>query len=114
MPAFYYPKLLVYQLAMDVAIKVDELAIRLPTNYWHVANQVRRAALSIALNIAEGSSSYSKKIRLQRYGTANGSAAECNSIFEFIVRRGLLPAEDLPIAEVNRIGALLYGSLRKK
>ena len=114
MPAFYYPKLLVYQLAMEFAVRAHQLSFLLPKHYYHVADQLRRAALSVVLNIAEGSSSYSQPIRLQRYGTANGSAAECAAIFEFITRMDLLPGEKLPIDEVNRIGALLYGSIRKK
>jgi four helix bundle protein len=113
MPAFYYPKLESYQLAMEFAVIANDIAARLPRNYYFLADQLRRASLSIPLNIAEGSASHTYKTRLQRFATANGSAAECHAIFDFVKRSKLLPAEDRPTAMVERIGAMMYGSLRK-
>ncbi len=114
MPAFYYPKLVAYRLAMDFAVAADELSLNLPRSHYHVADQLRRSALSVPLNIAEGSASYSYKTRLKHYGVANGSAAECNAIFEFITRRNLLPSEQLPVEQIERIGAVISGSLRRR
>jgi four helix bundle protein len=114
MPAFYYPKLESYQLAMEFAVIAYDIASKLPRSHYHLADQLRRASLSIPLNIAEGSASHTLKTRLQRFGTANGSAAECHAIFDFIKRSKLLPNAELPTGMVERIGALMYGSLRKK
>ena len=53
-------------------------------------NQLRRASLSIMLNIAEGSSRFSKPDRRNFYVIARGSAFECVAIFDFMKEQELL------------------------
>jgi four helix bundle protein len=53
-------------------------------------NQLRRASLSIMLNIAEGSSRFSKPDRRNFYVIARGSAFECAAIFDFMKEQNLL------------------------
>jgi four helix bundle protein len=57
-------------------------------------NQLRRASLSIMLNIAEGSSRFSNADRRDFYVIARGSAFECVAIFDFMKEEKLLD-EDL-------------------
>jgi hypothetical protein len=52
--AFTFEKLLVYQKAIDFADAVCAEAERFPHGYSFLRDQLNRAALSIAANIAEG------------------------------------------------------------
>ncbi len=68
-----------------------------------LARQLRRAASSVALNIAEGSGSFGG-VRTQRYRTALGSARETLSCLRVAVACGYV--EELPpmlLVEMNRV-----------
>ena len=56
-------------------------------------NQLRRASFTVMLNIAEGSSRFSKADRRNFYVIARGSIFECVAIFEFMKDEGLLTDE---------------------
>lgn len=53
-------------------------------------DQLRRASFSIMLNIAEGSSRFSKADRRNFFVISRGSAFECVSIFDFLLTEGLI------------------------
>ena len=53
---YKFERLKVYQLALDYIDKVYSAAAKLPRNEeYNLSPQIKRAATSIALNIAEGS-----------------------------------------------------------
>lgn len=52
--AFMFERLEVYQKAVDFADEVAALTERFPRGYFFLADQLNRAALSVAANIAEG------------------------------------------------------------
>ncbi|MBU0616624.1 MAG: four helix bundle protein [Planctomycetes bacterium] len=52
--AFMFEKLQVYQKAIDFADRAAELTEAFPRGYYYLTDQLDRAALSIAANIAEG------------------------------------------------------------
>ena len=56
-------------------------------------NQLRRASLSIVLNIAEGSSRFSKADRKNFCVIARGSVFECVAVFDVMKDEGQLSAE---------------------
>jgi four helix bundle protein len=67
----------VWQRARELAVALDELTRRFPrSDHGVVAGQLRRAALSISANIAEGCGKSSRKETLRFFQIAAGSARE--------------------------------------
>jgi four helix bundle protein len=79
---FDFQKLTVYNKAKSLNKKVTELLKT--TKMDRVANdQLRRAAFSIMLNIAEGSGRFTKPDKRNFYVIARGSVFECVAILDF-------------------------------
>ena len=58
--AFKFEKLIIWQKAMDYGEDINELSDKFPQKkIYNLSSQIRRAADSIALNIAEGSTGQS-------------------------------------------------------
>ena len=88
--AFMFEKLEVYQKAVDFADQVATLTEGFPRGYGFLADQLNRAALSIATNLAEGNGRFTKPDRKHFFTIARGSAQECVPILEVGRRRGLV------------------------
>jgi len=65
----------------------------LPRGYFFLADQLSRAASSIAANIAEGNGRFTKADRRNFFGIARGSVQECVPLLELTARQGLLKPE---------------------
>ncbi len=87
---FAFEKLKVYQKALDFADAACSLTRGFPRGYFFMANQLNRAALSIAANIAEGNGRFTKADRKNFFGIARGSVQECVPLLEIAARQGLL------------------------
>jgi four helix bundle protein len=61
--AFTFEKLIVYQKAIDFADRVCQHTEQFPRGYGFLVDQLNRAALSIATNIAEGNVRFTKPDR---------------------------------------------------
>lgn len=61
--AFMFENLQVYQKAVDLADGVATLTEGFPRGYYFLVDQLNRAALSIATNLAEGNGRFSKPDR---------------------------------------------------
>ena len=88
--AFAFEKLKVYQKAVDFADEVAALTEGFPRGYGFLADQLNRASLSIAANIAEGNGRFTKADRKNFFGIARGSVQECVPLLELARRRQLL------------------------
>ncbi len=78
-----YEELEVWQLAMVTAQKVYSLTRRLPKEeLYGLASQMRRAAVSIPANIAEGYARAGRKEYLQFPSVARGSQAELATLLK--------------------------------
>ena len=75
-----FRKLEVYQLAVRFLPLAAQIADALPQRYGGLADQLRRASLSIPLNIAEGSGKTTGPDQRRFYAIARGSAMECGAI----------------------------------
>ena len=110
---FGFQKLDVYQCATRLFARSAPLAERAPRGYGALADQLRRAALSIPLNIAEGSGKFDKDAR-RFYAIARGSALECAAILDAFDSLAVVAADELtePRALLDRIVAMLTVLLR--
>src|SRR6516165_4100380 len=92
--AFSFEKLIVYQESIDFADRVCQITEQFSRGYGFLVDQLNRAALSIAANIAEGNGRFTKADRKNFFGIARGSVQECVPLLELAVRRGLLTRDD--------------------
>ncbi|WP_412063469.1 four helix bundle protein [Rubrivirga sp. IMCC45206] len=92
--AFKFEKLEVWNEALDYSDRVESIARSLPSlERFNLADQLRRAATSIALNIAEGSTGQSDAEQSRFLSYAIRSLIETVACLHLIRRRGYL--EDL-------------------
>ncbi len=80
--SFAHEKLDVYRCATEHFVLAVRLAAGVPRGFGFLADQYRRAALSIPLNIAEGVGKTSEDDRRRYYAGARGSAMECAAILD--------------------------------
>ena len=116
---FAFEKLIVYQKAVAFADAVCNLTRDLPRGYFFLSDQLNRAALSIAANIAEGNGRFTKPDRKHFFGIARGSVQECVPLLELAVRQGLLVADrhqqlKADLEEIARMLSGLINALDKR
>jgi len=82
-----YRKLEVYKQSIDFVAEIYNLTHSFPkSELFGITSQIRRAAVSIPLNIAEGSAKSSQKDYARFLQIALGSATEIEAIFDIIIR----------------------------
>src|SRR5688572_25192741 len=97
---------------METAVACYSLAARLPpTERYGLGAQLRRAAVSIPSNIAEGHASGRDGVLGRHLGIALGSAAEVDTLLELSVRTSLLRKQDVSSVQVQlgRARQLVFG-----
>ena len=90
---FTFEKLQVYQKSVDFADAICRLTESFPRGYGFLVDQLNRASLSVATNIAEGNGRFTKPDRKNFFGIARGSVQECVPLLELARRRNLLSEE---------------------
>ena len=89
----------VWQLGMDLAVEVYRLCKCLPADeQFALGDQLRRAAVSIPSNIAEGYARNSPKAFKQFIQIATGSRAEVQTQLLLAERTGMLSHEQIRVA----------------
>ncbi len=97
----------IYQVALSVIRRLKRLLGLVERRDPDLARQLRRAASSVVLNIAEGSSSQGKN-RNARYYNALGSAKEVRACLEVAIAFGYIESvDDALVDELERIIATL-------
>ena len=90
-----YTKLRVFALADKLALAVYSVTTRFPRNeQFGLTSQVRRAAVSVASNIVEGSARHTEGDYLHFLDMAYGSACELQYQLSLASRLGYLPDAD--------------------
>ena len=85
-----FENLEVYQRAVDLAERIYKFADQLPQEQWVLADQFKRAAMSISLIMAEGNGGWHPNERKDFYLMTRGSAFECVPLLELCRRRRLM------------------------
>jgi four helix bundle protein len=93
--AFKFEKLLVWQKAVDLSELVDQVSKRFPKDELYIlTSQMKRAADSVALNIAEGSTGQSNAEFNRFLGIALRSNIEVVSCICLAKRRTIISEDD--------------------
>ena len=90
---FYFQNLEVYKLAARFLPMATEVADGLSSRYVALSDQLRRAALSIPLNLAEGTGKRSRPDQRRFFSIARGSAMESAAIIDACRRLKLIQEE---------------------
>ena len=89
-----FENLEVYKKAIAFADEISGLTDNFTKGNYYLVDQLNRAALSIATNIAEGNGRYHKADRKNFFRISRGSAFECVPILELCKRKKLIGEEN--------------------
>jgi four helix bundle protein len=119
-PVRCHNDLILWQKAMNLAFAIHKVTTGFPkSELFGLVSQIRRAAISVPSNIAEGSARKSTREFLRFLQIAHGSLAEVQTHVELAWRFGYL-ADDLfaelneKIDEVGRILNAVVAGLRRR
>ena len=91
---FNFENLKVYQQSLDFSNEIFVSSNNWPSKYqFSLADQIRRASLSIPLNIAEGSSKSTKDFK-RFLSIARGSCFECVPLTEIAYKQKIISLKD--------------------
>lgn len=108
----------VYNMTLDFVVNIYHISGELPdSERFGLTSQMRRSAVSIASNIAEGAARKTTKEFIASLYHALGSAAELETQIEISYRLGLLTEKDQISSQLTSIIKMLNAlitSLKKK
>jgi four helix bundle protein len=109
--SFMFENLEVYQKALDFIDQITTLTEQFPRGYYFLVDQLNRAALSIATNLAEGNGRFTKPDRKNFFTIARGSVRECVPLLELAKRRSLVQPQshDVLKAHLEEVAWMLSG-----
>ena len=94
-----YERLDVYQCALQFAALSFQVLEKMPRGHGELADQLRRATISIPLNIAEGAGKTTDRERARFHAIARGSAMECAAIVDLLRLQALVDMETATTAK---------------
>ncbi|HWQ52783.1 MAG TPA: four helix bundle protein [Bryobacteraceae bacterium] len=102
----HFRELRVWQAGMDLVVAVYQITAAFPPDEkYGIMSQLRRAAVSVPSNIAEGHRRESTREYLNHISMAQGSLAEVETQLEIAARLGYFPQEQL-LPRIEEISAL--------
>lgn len=93
-----HERLRVYSAALDCLEQASDMVATLPRGHGYIADQLRRAAISICLNIAEGAGEFAPSEKARFYRMARRSATECSAVLDICARLRLPPTSAAKLA----------------
>ena len=115
MAEYRFKKLIVWQRAMELATEVNQLTKGMKgRGSAALADQMRRAAMSVPANIAEGNGRSHRAEYLRFLSIANGSLAELETQLDLVSRLHFLTPDALAptLGLVGQTGRLLTGLIQ--
>ena len=115
-----FKDLVAWQKSFAFSVRMYEISQRFPREErYGLTAQLRRAAVSIPSNIAEGYSRDTTRDYIRFLWMARGSLAECETQLLICKQLRLAPAEEIDgllrdVSEITRILNALIRSLKKK
>lgn len=111
MQGFDHERMDVYRCALAFVRCATGIRTRLPSGRSSLADQLDRAAVSIALNIAEGSGEFARKEKARFYRIARRSATECAAILDIARELGMVDSQTVGEAkdQLRGIVSMLIG-----
>ena len=107
-------KLLAWQEAIRLTSLIYDMTRGFPSSEMHaLTSQMRRAAISVASNIAEGAARGSKREFTHFLGIARGSLSELDTQFLIAHQLGYISSLDAADEVINRTFKLLNGLISK-
>jgi four helix bundle protein len=110
-----YADLEVWRTAMDLTVRIYQLSQRFPKEETYgLTSQLRRAAVSVASNIAEGKGRASDKELIQFLCHSRGSVYEIETQLAIAARLKYVEDEEYELLrhECARVGQMLNGLIR--
>jgi len=108
---FNFEKLMVYERSLEFSIELCRKASDFPIKFSRLRDQLIGAAISVPLNIAEGSGRKTSKDKINFYKTARASIFECIPILEISYGLDLIDNDYLSKfrREISEISKMLSG-----
>ena len=111
-------ELKVWQQAMQLVSTIYSATSNFPQNeQFGLTSQLRRAAVSVPANIAEGYARNGTKELLHFLGIASGSLSELDTLIEIAVKLGYINESEELSRQVDEVSGLTMGlaaSIRRK
>ena len=92
---FTHENLDVYRCSVEFLVVADEIAGSLQRGRGYLSDQLRRAATSITLNIAEGAGEFARTEKARFYRIAKRSTTECAAILDVCCQLGISNSDQL-------------------
>ena len=109
--SFFFEKLKIYQRSLAFSTRICVIASGFPLKYSRIRDQLIGAAISIPLNIAEGSGRKSPKERINFCNISRASLFECVPILEICKKLELIepPSADELKNETVELSKMING-----
>ena len=110
---FDFQKLAVYQKALQFNQEITPVLSQVKDKT--INDQLKRAALSIVLNISEGTSRFSKADRKRFFIISRGSTYESAAILDYLIKVSLIEKEKAEFLSnaLEQISKMLFAMIRK-
>lgn len=104
----------VYRRAIEFSKSANDLCLSLPDGMRDLKSQLRRASSSVPLNIAEGSSRFSRNDKLSFLRISRGSVFECAAILDLVREIELIEGDkhEAMMKALQELGKMLSGFIR--
>jgi len=112
-----YKELIAWQKSMDVVEHIYRLTACFPHGeLYGLTNQLRRAAVSVPSNIAEGHGRWTDAEFVRGLKVANGSRQEIETQVLIAARLGLVTDVQINalLHELDEVGRIIFGLIRSK